>query len=155
MPANKRRSRHGSNNLTTASSAPSILSLSSPHAPSSATTAPTNALLDKANRQGFARKGTPQTVNGGALITGIGPSIAGTAALSNLFTLKQQQQLDRNAYLLTLTKDQLKVECRKRGQKSTGTKIELVFMPFLLLLCVLDMLFWRDCGVRTHTFCTV
>lgn len=41
-------------------------------------------------------------------------------------TPKQQQQLDRNAYLLTLTKDQLKVECRKRGQKTTGTKTELV-----------------------------
>lgn len=41
-------------------------------------------------------------------------------------TLKEQQQLDRNAYLSTLTKDQLKVECRKRGQKNTGTKAELV-----------------------------
>lgn len=42
------------------------------------------------------------------------------------FTVKQQQQLDRNAFLLTLTKDQLKIECRKRGQKTTGTKTELV-----------------------------
>lgn len=41
-------------------------------------------------------------------------------------TLKEQQQLDRNAYLSTLTKDQLRVECRKRGQKNTGTKAELV-----------------------------
>lgn len=45
-------------------------------------------------------------------------------------TPKQQQQLDRNAYLLTLTKDQLKVECRKRGQKTTGTKTELVLYWF-------------------------
>lgn len=41
-------------------------------------------------------------------------------------TLKEQQQLDRNAYLSALTKEQLKVECRKRGQKNTGNKAELV-----------------------------
>lgn len=40
---------------------------------------------------------------------------------------KQQQQLDRNNYLSSLTKDQLKIECRKRGQKTTGNKTELVF----------------------------
>lgn len=41
---------------------------------------------------------------------------------------KQQQQLDRNNYLSSLTKDQLKVECRKRGQKTTGNKTELVLI---------------------------
>lgn len=45
---------------------------------------------------------------------------------------KEQQQLDRNNYLSSLTKDQLKVECRKRGQKTTGNKTELV----LILLTV-------------------
>lgn len=59
-------------------------------------------------------------------------------------TLKEQQQLDRNAYLSTLTKDQLKVECRKRGQKNTGTKAELVQQSFLLLEFVDEFLidFW-------------
>lgn len=56
------------------------------------------------------------------------PTINGNIGAGNItFTPKQQQQLDRNAFLLTLTKDQLKVECRKRGQKTTGTKTELVF----------------------------
>jgi len=41
-------------------------------------------------------------------------------------TAKQQQQLERNAFLDTQTKDQLKQECRRRGQKTTGNKIELV-----------------------------
>lgn len=50
-----------------------------------------------------------------------------------IFTAKQQQQLDRNAFLLTLTKDQLKVECRKRGQKTNGTKTELVYCGFFSL----------------------
>lgn len=54
----------------------------------------------------------------------------GGLASSITFTPKQQQQLDRNAFLLTLTKDQLKVECRKRGQKTTGTKTELVYRTF-------------------------
>lgn len=31
-----------------------------------------------------------------------------------------------NEQLLTLTKEQLKVECRKRGQKTTGNRKELV-----------------------------
>jgi SAP domain len=41
-------------------------------------------------------------------------------------TAKQQQQLERNAFLDTQTKDQLKQECRRRGQKTTGNKTELV-----------------------------
>ena len=39
---------------------------------------------------------------------------------------KLQQQIQRNAYLDTLTKEQLKFECRKRGQKTSGNKVELV-----------------------------
>lgn len=57
-----------------------------------------------------------------ALGTVIGANVSNGSAL----TLKEQQQLDRNAYLSTLTKEQLKIECRKRGQKNTGTKAELV-----------------------------
>lgn len=44
-----------------------------------------------------------------------------------VLTAKQQQQLQRNAYLSTLTKEQLKFECRKRGQKTSGTKTDLVY----------------------------
>lgn len=43
-------------------------------------------------------------------------------------TAKQQQQLERNNYLTSLTKDQLKVECRKRGQKINGNKTDLVYI---------------------------
>lgn len=38
----------------------------------------------------------------------------------------KQQQLDRNSYLGALTKSQLKIECRKRGSKTTGNKTNLV-----------------------------
>lgn len=48
---------------------------------------------------------------------------------------KQQQQLDRNNYLSSLTKDQLKVECRKRGQKTTGNKTELVLNSLIYEFC--------------------
>lgn len=41
-------------------------------------------------------------------------------------TVKERQQLERNTYLLGLSKDQLKAECKRRGQKTTGTKTELV-----------------------------
>lgn len=46
--------------------------------------------------------------------------------------------------LLSLTKEQLKLECRKRGQKTTGTKTELVWFVHrfnLLLLFDLSLLF--------------
>lgn len=43
-------------------------------------------------------------------------------------TAKQLQQLERNNYLMSLTKDQLKVECRKRGQKINGNKTDLVYI---------------------------
>lgn len=56
----------------------------------------------------------------------VGAIVANGDEPAPVLTLKEQQQLDRNAYLSTLSKDQLKVECRKRGQKNTGTKVELV-----------------------------
>lgn len=53
-------------------------------------------------------------------------------------TAKQEQQLKWNNYLATLNKDQLKIECRKRGSKTSGTKTELVpiynFINFSLSL---------------------
>lgn len=44
-----------------------------------------------------------------------------------VLTSKQKQQLQRNEYLESLTKEQLKIEAKRRGQKTLGTKSELVF----------------------------
>lgn len=44
-----------------------------------------------------------------------------------VLTAKQKQQLQRNEYLESLTKEQLKIEAKRRGQKTAGTKTELVF----------------------------
>lgn len=64
-----------------------------------------------------------------ALIANNSVPASATALKQNGSALsKQQQQLDRNNYLSSLTKDQLKVECRKRGQKTTGNKTELVLL---------------------------
>jgi hypothetical protein len=49
-------------------------------------------------------------------------------------TAKQQQQLERNAFLETQTKDQLRQECRRRGQKTTGNKTELVEYNFFFTI---------------------
>lgn len=78
-----------------------------------------NATIVKPNPTVLAANNLKSAV---ALGTVIGQNGHNGSAL----TLKEQQQLDRNAYLSTLTKDQLKIECRKRGQKNTGTKAELV-----------------------------
>lgn len=43
-----------------------------------------------------------------------------------VLTAKQKLQLQRNEYLESLTKEQLKIEAKRRGQKTAGTKIELV-----------------------------
>lgn len=120
MPANKRRLRYGNGNLPpTASSAHANLMSSNPIA------------QIFTNLNGFANGSIyngyhPNVVN--HQVNHTKPTIianGGTNATST-FTAKQQQQLDRNAFLLTLNKEQLKVECRKRGQKTTGTKTELV-----------------------------
>lgn len=69
-----------------------------------------------------------------ALIANNNLPVSATALKQNGSGLsKQQQQLDRNNYLSSLTKDQLKVECRKRGQKTTGNKTELVLTFYLIL----------------------
>lgn len=44
-----------------------------------------------------------------------------------VLTAKQKQQLHRNEYLDSLSKEQLKIEAKRRGQKTSGTKSELVF----------------------------
>lgn len=43
-----------------------------------------------------------------------------------VLTAKQKQQLQRNEFLESLTKEQLKSEAKRRGQKTAGTKTELV-----------------------------
>lgn len=43
-----------------------------------------------------------------------------------VLTAKQKQQLQRNEFLESLTKEQLKIEAKRRGQKTAGTKTELV-----------------------------
>lgn len=48
-----------------------------------------------------------------------------------VLTAKQKQQLQRNEYLESLTKEQLKSEAKRRGQKTAGTKTELVNFSFL------------------------
>lgn len=143
MPANKRRSRHGTN-TTPSSAASSAIFFKSTSLPSATIANGTNHINHHLNHNNISLKSSvvPTVVNGARVVagdgvTGIGTVATGAAAgavvvgavpSTTTFTLKQQQQLDRNAFLLTLTKDQLKVECRKRGQKSTGTKAELVFM---------------------------
>lgn len=45
-----------------------------------------------------------------------------------VLTAKQKQQLQRNEYLESLTKEQLKIEAKRRAQKTAGTKTELVLL---------------------------
>lgn len=47
-----------------------------------------------------------------------------------VLSVKQKQHLQRNEFLESLTKEQLKIEAKRRGQKTTGTKIELVICKF-------------------------
>jgi hypothetical protein len=52
-----------------------------------------------------------------------------------VLTLKQKQQLARNEYLESLTKEQLKIEAKRKGQKTSGTKTELVqLLNFIILV---------------------
>lgn len=133
MPANKRRSRHGTNSTSVSSASPTA-SFSASHS------------ILKSNSINFSNigNGNPistnnqinnNTHNSHHLKTLSAPAtINGSGDVLTSFTLKQQQQLDRNAFLLTLTKDQLKVECRKRGQKTTGTKTDLVLCAIFFIL---------------------
>jgi hypothetical protein len=49
-----------------------------------------------------------------------------------VLTAKQKQQLQRNEYLESLTKEQLKIEAKRRGHRTAGTKTELVNHVFFL-----------------------
>lgn len=132
MPANKRRSRNG--NGTSSLSAPATLKSSNPITKIFNNI---NGLTNGGNYNGYYPVNHQVNPTIHSTVTANGPT---TGTLN--FTAKQQQQLDRNAFLLTLTKDQLKVECRKRGQKSTGTKTELVDIEIITHSYVLRLLFW-------------
>lgn len=67
-----------------------------------------------------------------------------------VLSAKQKQQLQRNEYLESLTKEQLKIEAKRRGQKTAGTKTELVDSPTLLHLAV--FLCALICEIGTSTF---
>lgn len=125
MPAKKNRSRYGNGNSSSSSSG------------TQANSSSINKFVIANNINGIAAnnyngyhnniedhpiKSTSTYLN--STTSNITSNSAKVSAIT--FTVKQQQQLDRNAFLLTLTKDQLKIECRKRGQKTTGTKTELV-----------------------------
>lgn len=159
MPANKRRSRNGlsSSSSTAAAAASAQASLKSPNSLTKFFTNFNGFANGSYNGYHPTIPANHHQINSGT--NSITPATA-TAARSNLpprvvtvngdsgsgntnctniggtiFTAKQQQQLDRNAFLLTLTKEQLKVECRKRGQKTNGTKTDLVlcWIPFFSL----------------------
>lgn len=129
MPANKRRLRNGNGNSSSSSS-----SLSAAQANLKTTNPITkifnnlNGFANGSNYNGYHPIIANHQVNNNSSVQSSQTVTAngGTGAALTPFTAKQQQQLDRNAFLLTLTKDQLKAECRKRGQKTTGTKTELV-----------------------------
>lgn len=121
MPANKRRQRHSNGNTSTT---PTINLKSSTNSITNYSNNLNGFVVNGNNHNGYHHLTNnsdhhqikSQGYSSGATILNGGINI----------TPKQQQQLDRNAFLLTLTKDQLKLECRKRGQKTTGTKTELV-----------------------------
>lgn len=146
MPTNKRRARHGYNSTTTATTSPSSLQNAI-----KANGIAYNNNLNHTNNNDINHHHHHHHLNKiGNGITTTGTATAttavGTGPISQL-TLKQQQQLDRNAYLSTLTKYQLQIECRKRGQKTNGTKAELVFKKLnktknKLLLCFLTTFFF-------------
>lgn len=136
MPANKRRSRNGSS--SSSSAPPTQTSLKSPNSLTKFFTN-FNGFANGGSYNGYHHHPTiaaNHQINSTAsispaagrshLASGVVTVNGDSNASGSIFTAKQQQQLDRNAFLLTLTKDQLKVECRKRGQKTNGTKTELV-----------------------------
>lgn len=54
-----------------------------------------------------------------------------------VLTAKQKLQLQRNEYLESLTKEQLKIEAKRRGHKTAGTKTELVQFKERKICCFL------------------
>jgi hypothetical protein len=66
-----------------------------------------------------------------------------------VLTLKQKQQLARNEYLESLTKEQLKIEAKRKGQKTSGTKTELVqLLIFILLVFLTFVCFFVRIGTK-------
>lgn len=66
-----------------------------------------------------------------------------------VLTSKQKQQLQRNEYLESLTKEQLKIEAKRRGQKTAGTKTELVLDAVQSSSLLVSIMF-SSIGTRTY-----
>lgn len=67
-----------------------------------------------------------------------------------VMTAKRKQQLQRNEFLESLTKEQLKSEAKRRGLKTAGTKTELVVFAFLCCrLARADFQFIVDSFIRS------
>lgn len=130
MPANKRRTRNANGNLSSLSSASAQANVKASSNPITKILNNLNGFANGSNYNGYHPVIVNHQVNSLATVP-INQTVTANGSAGTTFTAKQQQQLDRNAFLLTLTKDQLKVECRKRGQKSTGTKTELVRIAFV------------------------
>lgn len=158
MPANKRRSRNGNGNSSSSSSSSAAAAaaaavqhnLKSSVNPITKIFNNLNGFANGSSYNGYHHSaiGNHQVNNNhsGSVAAAAAATVVSTAngaitTAPSTFTAKQQQQLDRNAFLLTLTKDQLKVECRKRGQKTTGTKTELVHLIFSLCFIVVVVVF--------------
>lgn len=166
MPANKRRSRNGNGNSSSSSSSSSAAAaaaaavqhnLKSSINPITKIFNNLNGFANGSNYNGYHHSpiGNHQVNNNHSGSVATATTVVSTAngAITNApstFTAKQQQQLDRNAFLLTLTKEQLKVECRKRGQKTTGTKTELVHLIFSL--CFIVVVFFRFILFSLHSY---
>lgn len=128
MPANKRRLRNGNGSSSSSSSASAAAAQANLKSANPITKI-FNNINGFANYNGYHPIIANHQVNNNNTSVQLSPTTVTTNGGTSgtlTFTAKQQQQLDRNAFLLTLTKDQLKAECRKRGQKTTGTKTELV-----------------------------
>ena len=156
MPANKRRSRNGTNSSSSSSSSSAAAAaaaavqhnLKSSVNPITKIFNNLNGFANGCNYNGYHHSaiGNHQVNNNHSGSVATATTVVSTAngaitTTPSTFTAKQQQQLDRNAFLLTLTKEQLKVECRKRGQKTTGTKTELVHFIFSLCFIVVVVVF--------------
>lgn len=69
-----------------------------------------------------------------------------------ILTAKQKQQLQRNEFLESLTKEQLKTEAKRRGQKTVGTKTELVFEDLSLSRVLVSIYYFATCSIGTRFF---
>ncbi|KAJ8958050.1 hypothetical protein NQ318_002059 [Aromia moschata] len=85
-----------------------------------------DAILSTSNLNELARHGRQKNRKLAANKLNNTQNFARPAANNSNLTNGPQSRSKSVDELLAMTKEQLKNECRKRGQKSTGTKTELV-----------------------------